>query len=432
LNRYPPESASKGILGVMGQDDRDLQLAEVREHCLIGPANFRCGLSIVGYLALSFLCGCGSTAGVEGMNVQKAVDRGGTVNFPAGTYLLTQTIVIHKSNTIIRGAGRGTVFVFMPGLPQVHCGNDRAFTTPCDVVDTTRRRITGPIAIGDSSFNSSDSVEDIRPGDWLIIEDKDRKPGEVVNIDWARVATVSGNTVLLRSPFRTAFPNTRPWDESQSGLGFFVVPRLVQGIQFRDFTVRVPDSGANAPGISIFATMNAVIDNVEVNDSNGQPLYSYLSKGLRVTNSRGNGDQVLNEFAATVDLTVRDNIFSSNSAAIGLDFGTGYFDISDNKLESSVNSGFYLLDGVHDGMASRNSIQFVRSPSSAIGVLARGTQRVTITDNYLEGGAGPASIGLSIGPAYDLDLPISSFGNIVNPNAFGSLWNIDYDPSNVP
>jgi hypothetical protein len=276
-------------------------------------------------------------------------------------------------------------------------------------------------------------VDDLRSGDWLIVEEKDLEPGEVVIIDWVQVAAASGNTVVVRTPFRTAFPNSRPWVPGHSGLGFLVLPRLVEGVQFRDFTVLVPDSGFDAPGISVFAARNTVIDNVEVQDPDGQPLYSYLSQGLTVTNSRGYGDRVLNEFAATVDLNVSNSIFSANDAALGLDFGTGFFEVSGNQVPSSLNIGMYLLDGVHDGRVTCNSIQLVRSPGSAVGMLARGTQRVTVTNNYLEGGEGPASLGISIGSAYDgLTQPILSFGNVVTPNRFGPFWSRDYDPTNQP
>jgi hypothetical protein len=390
-------------------------------------------LPMLALLALLVLSSCANSPPVSMEDIQRAVDAGGTVGFPAGTYLLTRTIVVRKSNTILQGAGPRTVFVFKPSLPQLHCINDRAFTTPCNVADSAGRQIASSIALGSSSFEASDNVDDLRSGDWLIVEEKDSEPSEVVIIDWAQVATAFGNTVVVRSPFRTAFPNLRLWQPGHSGLGFLVLPQSVEGVQFRDFTVLVPDSGFDAPGISVFAAQNTVIDHVEVQDPDGQPLYSYLSQGLTVTNSRGYGNLVLNEFAATVDLSIRDSVFASNDAALGLDFGTGFLEVDGNAIPSSVNIGMYLLDGVHDGRVTRNSIQFVRSSSSAVGMLARGTQRVTLTNNYLAGGEGPASLGISIGSAYDgLSQPIFSFGNVVTPNLFGPFWSMDYDPTNQP
>jgi len=197
-----------------------------------------CGL----FLATLVFAGCGAGSDSTA-DIQAKVDAGGTITFPPGTYLLTRTIVVGKSNTVIQGAGPETVFLFKPALPQVHCVNDRAFTTPCDAGNTPRRRIAGPIAVGDKGFGASDDVSDLHPGDWLIITGNDRIPGEVVAIDWAQVASISGSSVQVQTPFRTAFPNARTWDPDHSGLGFFKLPQLVEGAQFRNFTVVAPDSG---------------------------------------------------------------------------------------------------------------------------------------------------------------------------------------------
>jgi hypothetical protein len=397
------------------------------------------GVVLVPLSAALLLMGCGAGFHDDTADVQRAVDAGGSVTFPAGTYILKQTIIVRKSNTIIQGIGPETVFVFEPTLPQVHCVNDRAFTTPCDVITTPRRQILGPIAIGDESFVSAGDVSDLHTDDWLIIEDLDRKAGDVVVVDWAQVGAVFGSTVGVQVPFRTAFPNVREWDPKLSGLGYYKIPQLVEGVQLRNLKIIVPDSGQNAPGISVFAALNTQIDSVTVQNSHGQPLYSYLAKNLTIQNSNGIGEQVLNEFGATVDLRLNDNSFSTDrSAGLGLDFGTGFFQVTRNVVPSSSNIGAYLLFGVHDGSIQDNSISFVGTSGATgdsgvvVGLLARGTQRVVITNNFLAGGAGPTSIGISIGPAYGLDTLTPSLGNTVSPNTFGPLWGVDYDPSNAP
>jgi hypothetical protein len=371
-----------------------------------------------------------------GADIQKLVDAGGIVRVPAGTYDLTQTIVVRKSNTIIQGSGPGTVFIFKPTLPQIHCVNDRAFTTPCDVIDTPRRQITHSIAVGDLSFTASGDLSDLQPGDWLIIDESDRHVGPVI-VDWAQVTSVSGDVVQVRTPFRISFPKTREWDTAGvgSGLGFRRIPKLVEGVQFRDFTVIVPDSGEGAPGISVFAAKGTLIDGVIAQARNGQPLYSYLAKELTICNSYGDGTQSQSacEFASTVDLTLKNNTFSSDSAALALDLGTGFFEVSRNYLPSSANIGLYLLYGIHDGTVNDNLISFVRSAGgNAVGIAVRGSQRVTIARNYLAGGFGSASIGLTIGHAYGTDVSIMSSQNKITPNFFGPLWGVEYDPSNTP
>jgi len=371
-------------------------------------------------------------------DVQKAVDAGGTVIFPAGTYILTQTVVVKNSGTIVQGVGPETVFVFKPTQPPVHCVNDRAFTTPCDDESAPRRPITAPIAPGDLSFAAGGDVSDLRSGDWLIITEKDRTAGDVISIDWVQVKSISSQTVYVQAPFRTPFSTARVWDPMQSGLGFWKISHLTQGVQFRNLTIVVPDSGQGAPGISVFAALNTRIENVTIEDPDGQALYSYLSKGLTIYNSFGKGGQILNEFAATVDLNLYKNMFSSsNGVALGLDFGTAFFVAAGNTIPSSLDIGMYLLNGVHDGSVALNSFSLVNSGGiynhgSAIGILARGTQHVNITNDYLGGGAGAASIGISIGPAYAADIAIPSFGNTVAPNFFGLSWGEDYDPSNSP
>jgi hypothetical protein len=194
------------------------------------PAALVRGSLILPFVVVS-LAGCASALRDDTIDVQKAVDAGGTVTFPAGTYVFTQTVVVNKSNTVIQGVGPETVFVFQPSLPQVHCANDRAFTTPCDVLLTPRRQITGPIAIGATAFAASGDVSDLRSGDWLIIEEKDQTAGDVVVVDWAQVASASGNIVEVQTPFRTPFPNVRVWDSEKSGLGFYKVPQLTENVQ---------------------------------------------------------------------------------------------------------------------------------------------------------------------------------------------------------
>jgi hypothetical protein len=101
-------------------------------------------------VVLLLLAGCGGdgTDQATAIDVQAAVDAGGTVRFAAGTYTFSKTIVVRKSGTVIEGAGPQTVFVFKPSGPIAHCVNDRAFTTPCDVADTPRRQIANAIAGG--------------------------------------------------------------------------------------------------------------------------------------------------------------------------------------------------------------------------------------------------------------------------------------------
>ena len=99
------------------------------------------------------------------------------------------------------------------------------FTTPCEVYfDQPARRIAKAIAIGDRSFFATDDASDIQSGDWLLITDKDAVIGDVVTSDWVQADSVSKGEVQVRTPFRTAFANSRPWEAGISGLGFRRIP----------------------------------------------------------------------------------------------------------------------------------------------------------------------------------------------------------------
>ncbi|MCU1307406.1 MAG: hypothetical protein JWN45_2101 [Acidobacteriaceae bacterium] len=369
--------------------------------------------------------------------VQSMVDA--NLSIPAGKYILRRSILVKQSNTVVRGAGPNTIFVFEPNLPQVQCWNDRAFTTPCDTVfipntdkHVSRRRIAGSIAIGDSTFRTADDDSDLVPGDWLIITENDSRVGDVVIVDWAHVTSTGNHTVTVEKPFRTAFPNVHEWEPVRSGLGFFKVLNFIENLQFRDFAIEVPDSGVGAPALSIFAAKHVLVQDVTVTDANGQGLYSYLSHEVTVRNCFSDSGKILSEFAATTDLTLSGNAFASQGdAGLGLDLGTAFFDVSDNGILHSFNSGIYLLYGVHDGTVIRNSVSFVDSSGNAIGILARGTQDTAITNNTLFGGQGSKSLGISIGAAGSLAVPLRSSGNVISPNVFG-VWSKDYDPDNTP
>lgn len=391
---------------------------------------------------LLFLLGCAHSVSTNSIQddtayIQGLVDAGEIV--PPGTYVLSRTIVLRKPYTTVQGSGPKTVFIFQPSLPLEECWNDRAFTTSCDsffdpvtkaYVD--RRRIAAPISIGDSSFQTVDDSSDLQPGDWLVITERDAIIRDIIDTDWVQVSSAAGHTITVTKPFRVAFPDAHSWDPVYSGLGFFKVVNPVHNVQLRDFTLKVPNSGINMGGISIYTAQHVVVENLNVEDDNGQALYSFQSQDVTFRNCSAYSGTVLSEFASTTDLTVTGNTFSSSGdAGFGLDLGTGFFDVTDNKVTSSLNAGLYLLYGVHDGSLQANSVSIVPAQQEPIGILVRGAQNVTITNNYLAGGQGPQSTGLSIGPALQAEVPIPSYGNLVSPNTFGT-WDVDYDPGNQP
>jgi hypothetical protein len=216
-----------------------------------------------------------------------------------------------------------------------------------------------------------------------------------------------------------AFTTARAWVPGKSGLGFEPVTPLVENITLRDFTITVePVAGTGAAAISLFGALNATVDNVTVHDTAAQPLYSYLSKGVSYTNNTVNGGTILSEFAASVDVVISNNRFTSSTAGFGLDLGVGFFQVTDNAVEKSGNSGIYLLYGVHDGTVSGNDVSYVDATTAgynAIGILLEGSQNIAVTGNSLTGGAGAASVGILV-EAYMSELPEPDTGDSVTGN----------------
>ena len=158
-----------------------------------------------------------------------------------------------------------------------------------------------------------------------------------------------------------------------------------------------PVAGTGAVAISLFGALNAIVENVTVNDPAAAPLYCYLSKGVTFTNNQATGGTILSEFAASVDVVISNNRFTSDTVGFGLDLGLGFFQVTDNQVEKSGNIGAYALYGVHDGTMSGNSIAYVDSSTAGfntIGILLQGAQNIHVTGNYLTGGQGSASVGI--------------------------------------
>jgi hypothetical protein len=354
--------------------------------------------------------------------LQALVDKGGLVRLEARTYHLSRTLVIRQSGVALTGAGDSTVLEYTPSQTLQHCVNDRVITTPCSFDDVLPRQIAAPIGVGDTSFmaiNAPD-VQDVKPGDWLLINDYDSDIGDRVAVDWVQVESVVGLQINVTQPFRMAFTTARPWVARKSGLGFEHLTPLVEGTELRNFRIVVDDvPSPNTGGISIFGALDTTIDSVSVTNSNGQPLYCYLSKGVAITNSHTQGGKVLSEFAASVDVTIQGNHFrSAGGPGFGLDLGLAFFSASGNYVDQSANAGLYVLYGVHDGTVSGNQVARVGSTlagGSGSGMLVWGSQNIEVSSNHLLGGDGPASVGISVRP-YAGELPEPDTGVTLTNN----------------
>lgn len=379
--------------------------------------------------------------------IQQLVDAHQTI--PAGNYVTRSGIVLSGDEARMQCAPGATI-TFLPAS-RIHYVSDRAVLTNCDTLadpitheDRVPRRIASAIAVNDTSFTATDDVSDLHAGDWLIVWEGDNTLGGVpVIMDWVQVASVTGDSVNVVTPFRTAFPNIHTWKSSPccGGLGFYkVVGTAARNVTISGCSIVVPDSGASNAGLAIMAARHVTVDNTVVTDFRGQPLYSWLSKDVTITNSIGHGYTSGSEFGGTVDLSVSHTNFSAEShVGFFLDLGTSFFDFIDNTVTKSNFTCLYLLDGVHDGIIQRTKCPYISvlpPTTDAIGIWSLGSQRVSIVDNDLSaGGSGSNSTGLIIRsqPAAlgGLDFDFPSFGNTVYPNTFAG-WYQNYDPNNQP
>ena len=414
-----------------------MSCGKVREvnRVFLALANYLAGVISIGLLAG---CAGGSSAtpsvapsssvaaSDDTASLQALIDKGGVIQLEPRMYHLTSTLVIRRSGTVLVGAGDRTVLEYIPSQTPKHCMNDRVITTPCDFDDPLPRQIAAPINTGDTVFSAVNStdVQDVQVGDWLLINDYDSVIGDRVAVDWVQVQSVTGLQISVAQPFRMAFTNARPWVAGKSGLGFERITAVVENTELRNFSIVVDQGGAGAAGISIFGALNTTIDGISVTDHKAQPLYCYLAKGLTITNSQTQGGGILSEFASSVDVTIEGNHFRSTSGpGFGLDLGLGFFTVSGNTVDQSANAGIDLLYAVHDGTVSGNQIAQVSSTGaggSGSGMLVWGSQNITISSNYLAGGDGAESIGISVRP-FAGELPEPDTGIAVAGNTIAGF-----------
>jgi hypothetical protein len=110
------------------------------------------------------------------------------------------------------------------------------------------------------------------------------------------------------------------------------------------------------------------------------------------SNSSGDSGKILNEFGATVDLTLTNDTFTSQqSTALGLDLGSAFFDISNISIPSSINVGAYMILGIHDGRFCNSNIAYVTSSAMPWESLCVGLRRLRLLETLWPEAPGAAS-----------------------------------------
>ena len=374
--------------------------------------------------------------------IQNALDAagragGGVVQLPSRACKTSKTLHFNYSNITLSGKGK---IDFVPNPPFERYVNDRAVQVNDSNFYDTNLPIVGQIKSGDRSFvaqNDAD-VAGLKNGDWVVINEIDQGAGSnIVAIEWAQVASVSGTVVTVSAPVRVNFPNSRPFVAPRaSGLGFFKVERLIENAVISNIHVQVSPASEPAPGIAVGVARNTTITNVTVDVASGNGFFAYRSSGLRIFNShQAHAKTQATEMAAVTDLTLSGNVFDNgqdrppDTSSLTLDFGTGFFEVFDNRLIDCGNICMQVVGGVHDGRISANSFGYVSDAGNrnTAGILALGVNSVEIIGNAFVGGAGESSTAVAVRNTAGYTSNITACGNQFGPN-FISGFVIHYSP----
>ncbi len=329
---------------------------------------------------------------------------GGTIYFPPGTYRIRTKITIDFSNVTICGDG-ATIFydpasIAYPtgdGCFLIHAGDD----VPAD--QSALYDVSGSIAVGATSFTVADAgvAADMAADLWLHLQETDVGaigPNEIVTFDWVQVRSVSGATVNVDAPFRTAFSGTH------STVKYRRINNVVRNVAIRDLSFRITSASVTVALVTVGIAREVTLENLTFNTAAGNALATYRSADVIVRGCRmlTSATQVC-EFAATVGLTVSDCTFAEYDVqpadvALLLSFGTAFFNVTGCRIGPSGQIGCELLNGCHDGVFANNVIEWVRDAgiTNTLGLLVQGCQRVVIAHNVLIGGDGATEQGIVV------------------------------------
>lgn len=367
---------------------------------------------------------------------------GGEVFIPRGTFNTTRDIVVSSSNIHFVGEGKNSIIHFNPGVcPCTNGVNHEAFFVAGTL--SNRRQVAAAVAVGATSFQlaSSSDGTDLTTGEWLIVEEYDAgAAGNEVVSTWVQVLSVSGTTVNVVAPFKTAIPHLRTWSGTSpySGSSFYAVTGPIQGTTFKDLNIVVGlPTGLTAdvlPGIYLAqGTRGTTADNVQIDDAAGDALAVFLASDFHVNNFRSYSSRIggigAPEIASTSGFSIVNSLFanyyttnsispaSQYSAALDIDNGSEDFAISTTEFENGGAISLELNTAVHNCSITGNNFGWTaQSPGSAIAGI--GVQNCTITGNTGSGGAGYGVDLVSSPPGWSVAVP--SQGNVVFGNAMNN------------
>lgn len=295
------------------------------------------------------------------------------------------------------------------------------------------------LSIGATSITaaSATSTATLAPGQWIQLEEIDPTVGDITYFDFTQIASVSGTTINLVQPLRTAFP-------AYQTINFRAFSNPLGGIALRNFRITTPYiGGSGLPGLIIAQGRGVRVDNVTVDAGKGISTYRADDIVIRDSHVIRSTNQA-SEFAATVDLRVESTYFAGennpSALAIGnvtLDLGTAFFSFVGNNLNNPQNVALSIAYNVHDGAVAFNSVGFLTASAGQLGgggIVARGAQRLIVIGNNFNGAASTlTSIAVSFGDATATNT-ISSTGNVIawnNAQGYTQLHDAGYSANDL-
>lgn len=351
-----------------------------------------------------------------------AMTIGGVISLaPGATCRLTSSSWnLGRSNVVVNG--NGAEILYQPTV--VAAGNDRAvlvYIANDANLGAAIAVTSGTVAIGATTFTAA-STAGLAANDYITMYVIDPMINDVVEFDWAQIASVSGSTVTVINPFRTRFTTGHGTPTFQE------VTNPVSNVTVRNLRCRTTDPANGLVCFSASYARNVIFDNVTATNANGNCFYSYRNQGFSITNSRGLKCIIqANELAESVDVVFSGNTIGSFdtpalTSALTLDMGLGFFSVTNNVFQNCGNICMQIVYGVHDGIVANNVFGYVRDAGlgNTLGIASLGTRRVAIQGNVFQGGAGASSIGISLADA-TLTRVIPTEANILGPNIISNF-----------
>ena len=350
-----------------------------------------------------------------------------SVKLAGGIYKTVLNTAIGNGKSNITFDMNGAEILFQPAA--VVAGSDRALSihTGDSNLSPTPLLITGPIAVGATSFNctTAGDCNSLASGDWVLIQETDTGvSNEIVLFQYAQVASSGAGAATIYGNFHTAFPASG----GGRSLGFLKVTDLSQNIFVRNGRLRTTSASAIV-GLSVGVARGVFIENMVSAPANGNAFFAYRTSELHMIGNRQSINLTQASEIGAVDgftmsgMTLATDNNQPSTSCLTLDYGTTRFSLSDNDLVGCGDIAVQLF-AVHDGSIMGNTVAYVYNAGivNTQGVSGLGNQRVILMGNIFRGGAG-TSTGIAFADSTTLATNIATQGNVIGFNVVSNFSN---------